>query len=92
MLESYVLPLVLGFVWGLAVSAFNNFWTWKALSNVGGFFSRLVFIFRQGINLLAMFLVYKNLYMLIGTALGLLAIKNVILFKNLQELIFNRKG
>lgn len=92
MLESYVLPLVLGFIWGLAVSAFNNFWTWKALNNVGGFFSRLVFIFRQGINLLAMFLVYKNLYMLIGTAVGLLAIKNVILLKNLQELIFNRKG
>jgi len=92
MLESVVLPGVLGFVWGLAVSLFNNYWTWRAFTNPKKKKNVLIFSLRQGINVLAMFLVYKNLAMLIGTALGLLAIKNYILVKNMMILFHERKG
>ena len=85
-------PGALGFVWGLAVSLFNNFFSWRALSNPKGIFSKLVIIFRIGIIMLAMLLVYKNTPMLIGTALGLLAVKNYILVKNVYTLFRQRKG
>lgn len=39
-----------------------------------------------------MALVYKNVVMLIGTALGLLAVKNYIFLKNLNTLFRERKG
>ena len=42
--------------------------------------------------MLAMLLVYKNTPMLIGTALGLLAVKNYILVKNVYTLFRQRKG
>ena len=92
MLESVVFPMLIGFAWGLAVSLFNNFWTWRAFSNSGHRIGTLVFAFRQGINVLAMALVYKNLILLIGTALGLLAVKNYIFLKNLNTLFRERKG
>lgn len=82
MLQSVILPGLIGIVWGLAVSLFNNFMTWRALNRPNGI-STLFLVFRQGINILAMFAVYKNLPMLIGTAIGLLMIKNVILLKSL---------
>lgn len=92
MLESVLFPGALGFAWGLAVSLFNNFFSWRALSNPKSIFSKLVVIFRIGIVMLAMFLVYKNTPMLIGTALGLLAVKNYILVKNVYTLFRQRKG
>ena len=92
MLESVLFPVIVGFIWGLAVSLFNNFWTWRAFNSPGGKISTVVFIFRQGINVLAMALVYKNVVMLIGTALGLLAVKNYIFLKNLNTLVRERKG
>ena len=92
MLESVLFPGALGFVWGLAVSLFNNFFSWRALSKPKGIFSKLVIIFRIGIIMLAMLLVYKNTPMLIGTALGLLAVKNYILVKNVYTLFRQRKG
>ena len=92
MLESVLFPVAIGFLCGLAVSLFNNFWTWKALKNPSGKFGTLVFVFRQGINLLALALVYKNVAMLIGTACGLLAVKNYIFLKNLNTLFRERKG
>ena len=92
MLESVLFPGALGVVWGLAVSLFNNFFSWRALSNPKGIFSKLVIIFRIGIIMLAMLLVYKNTPMLIGTALGLLAVKNYILVKNVYTLFRQRKG
>lgn len=92
MLESVVFPVLLGFVWGLLVSLFNNFWTWQAFKNPAGKLGVMIFVFRQGINLLAMLLVYKNVVMLIGTALGLLAVKNYIFLKNLNTLFRERKG
>lgn len=92
MIESVLFPGVVGFVWGLAVSLFNNFFSWRALSNPKSVFSKLVIIFRMGIVILAMFVVYKNTAMLIGTALGLLAVKNYIFVKNLYTLFRERKG
>ena len=92
MLESVVFPVLIGFVWGLAVSLFYNFLTWRALTKPGNILNTLVFVLRQVLNVLAMFLVYKNLAMLIGTALGLLAVKNYIFVKNLNTLLRERKG
>ena len=92
MLESVLFPGALGFVWGLAVSLFNNFFSWRAFSNPKSTFSKLVVIFRIGIIMLAMLLVYKNTPMLIGTAIGLLAVKNYILVKNVYTLFRQRKG
>lgn len=91
MLQSVLLPALLGFVWGLAVSLFNNFWTARAIEDPSRKISRFFFAVRQIINLLAMFAVYRNTYVLIGTALGLLAIKNYILFKNIKDMLSQRK-
>ncbi len=90
MLESVLLPGGVGFLWGLAVSLFNNFFSWRALNRPNSIFSRLVVVFRIGIIMLAMLLVYKNTPMLIGTALGLLAVKNYILLKNVYTLFISR--
>lgn len=92
MLESVLLPAVLGFAWGLAVSLFNNFWSWRVLNNPDSPFGRLIFVFRTLINLVAMALVYKNVVMLIATAVGLLAVKNYIFVQNLYILFRERKG
>ena len=92
MIESVLFPGAVGFFWGLAVSVFNNFWSQKALKNPASFFGKLVFMFRLGIMALAMIPVYKNTPMLIGTALGLLAVKNYIFVKNLYIIFRERKG
>lgn len=93
MLKSVVFSVILGFIWGLAVSLFNNFWTNKAFSNPKPTaMAMFLFAARWSINVLAMFLVYKNLAMLIGTAMGLVAIKNYILLKEIGMLIHKRKG
>ena len=86
MLKTILLPAVLGFAWGLAVSLFNNFWTARALKNPKSSAAVIFFTCRQLINILAMFAVYKNLPMLIGTALGLLAVKNYILIQGIFDL------
>lgn len=92
MIESVLLSGVLGFVWGLAVSLFYNFFSWRALNKPKSIFSKLVIVFRLGFIMLAMLVVYKNTPMLIGTALGLLAVKNYIFVKNLYILFRERKG
>lgn len=92
MLESVLLPAVLGFVWGLAVSLFNNFWSWRALNKPNSRFGKFVFVFRTLINLIAMALVYKNVVMLIATAVGLVAVKNYIFMHTLYTLFRERKG
>ena len=91
-LETILIPGVLGFVWGLSVSLFNNFWTARALKNPKSSTAVLFFTCRQLINVLAMFLVYKNLPMLIGTALGLLAVKNYILLQGVSDLSKQQKA
>lgn len=91
MVESVLFPVGAGFVWGLAVSLFNNFWTYRALKNPSGSMGVIFFVLRQVFNLLAMYAVYRNVAMLIGTALGLLAVKNYILIKNTTVLFQQRK-
>lgn len=93
MFNVYILPALIGFTWGFLVSLFNNFWTKRALYNPKNKTAVVFFILRQAINVLAMFLVYRNLPMLIGTALGLLAVKNYILIKCLNDMrLQKRKG
>lgn len=92
MLESVLFSGVLGFIWGLAISLLSNFLTWRTLQKPKGVMSTLIFVIRWLLLIIAMALVYENLAMLIGTALGLLTIKNIIFFKNLHTLIRARKG
>ena len=90
MLESVLFPGGIGFAWGLAVSLFSYFLTWFTLNRPKGIMSTLIFVIRQLLLILAMAVVYKNVPMLIGTALGLLAVKNYIFIKN--TIFRNRKG
>lgn len=92
MLESVLFSGVIGFIWGLAISLLSNFLTWKTLQRPKGVMSTLIFVIRWVLLILAMALVYKNVAMLIGTALGLLTIKNMIFVKNLHMLTQARKG
>ena len=92
MLESVLFSGVIGFLWGLAISSLSNFLTWKTLQKPKGIMSTLIFVIRWVLLILAMALVYKNVAMLIGTAVGLLTIKNIIFVKNLYTLIQARKG
>ena len=90
MLESVLFPGVIGFAWGLAVSLLSYFLTWKTLARPKGFMSTMIFVIRQLLLVLAMAMVYKNVAMLIGTALGLLAVKNYMFLRN--TIFRNRKG
>ena len=82
-----------GFLWGLAVSAFNNFWGTKALKDDSKGVAMIIFPLRILIYGLAMYLVKFNTVMLISTVLGLLMIKNLILFKTIKDMILEkRKG
>ncbi len=92
MLESVLFSGVIGFLWGLAISSLSNFLTWKTLQKPKGIMSTLIFVIRWVLLMVAMALVYKNVAMLIGTAVGLLTIKNIIFVKNLYTLIQARKG
>lgn len=91
MIHSVLLPALIGVVWGLAVSLFNNFWAWRALNRPKGF-SVTILVFRQGINFLAMLAVYRSVPMLIGTAFGLLLVKNIILLKEIFGEISRKKN
>lgn len=93
MMTSILISGILGLAWGVVVNLFNDFWTRKAFHNPKGKMAVMFFSLRQVINLLAMFLVYKNTALLIGTALGLLVTKNYIFIKNLKQIkIQKRKG
>lgn len=83
----------LGFVWGLIVSVFNNFWGTKAINSDSKGIAMIIFPLRILIYGLAMYLVKFNTAMLIGTVLGLLMIKNLILLKTIKDMLSEkRKG
>lgn len=92
MVESILLPAGLGIVWGFLVSVFNHFCTSRALKNPNKSFVSVFFVFRQAILFLAMLVVFQNVPMLIGTALGLLAVKNYIFVRTLNTLFREKKG
>jgi hypothetical protein len=90
-----VRSLLLGLLWGTAVSVGNYYylqWTIKknearppeqgmlAVSNC--------YIIRYFVNIFAMFLVYRNMWMLVGTGLGLTVMKHVTV---IREYIASKK-
>lgn len=84
-----------GLIFGTAVSAINYFLTLRILENWGRTSqnktkSRVtaVFFVRYALNFLTLFLVYKNVPMLVGAAIGLTMVKNILVVKNLIK----RKG
>ena len=82
-----------GFIWGLAVSIFNNFWGTKALKVDSKGTSMIIFPLRILIYGLAMYLVKFNTAMLIGTVLGLPPPPKIFFFKTIKDMIFEkRKG
>ena len=82
-----------GFVWGTAVSVLNYIMTKRALERRGGKRAQLIFIFRLLVCAAAMFVVSSNTAVLLGTALGLVSVKNYTLIKVLQDMrIQKRKG
>lgn len=83
-------PALLGFLLGLAVSGLNHLILRRGLqisANLPAEKGKNIIMFRYGLRLildfLALFAVYKNVPMLIGTAFGLTAIKNGLFIKYL---------
>jgi len=84
---------LLGMIWGSAVSSLGFYAANKALGKNSRKWARFVFAFRIAFAALAMFLVRHNTAALIGTALGLLLIKNLILISTVKGMISEkRKG
>lgn len=87
--------LLIGLLWGTAVSIGNHLylqWTIKKNEHRSPDQGMLAvancYITRYFINILAMFLVYRNMWMLVGTAVGLTVMKNVTI---VREYIASRK-
>lgn len=77
--------IISGFGLGVAVSIFNHWLAVKALKGNDAKASKKKFtnriFFRYFLNFVVLFLVYKNVPMLIATALGLTMVKNYILIQ-----------
>jgi len=89
------MPFLKGLLFGTAVGVLNNFISIKAAFpkkslNNEKTKRRLAgaYVLRYLINFSALFLVYKNIPVLMGTALGLTVVKNIILICY----IYKRKG
>ncbi|MDK2880822.1 MAG: hypothetical protein PWQ99_597 [Clostridia bacterium] len=87
--------LLIGLLWGTAVSIGNHFylqWTIKKNQDrppdQGMLAVTNCYLTRYFINILAMFLVYRDMWMLLGTAVGLTVMKNVTI---VREYIAARK-
>lgn len=84
-----------GLLMGIFVSALNHFLTVRALGKWEGSIPSPakgkvlgVYILRYALNFLTLFLFYKNVPALIGAALGLTTVKNILFIKHLIK----RKG
>lgn len=81
--------LFLGLIWGAAVSvSYYGLMQWdvKRSSDLPEQCVRKVInwqIVKYFINLMSMFVVYKNLWMLVGTGFGLTAMKNILVVREL---------
>ncbi len=89
---------LIGLVFGLLVSAFNHFILiqgMKKAQNMPEHKAKNLITLRYGIryvlNIAALFLVHKNMPMLVATALGLTASKNILFLRHLFG-NFGRKG
>ncbi|SMB88204.1 ATP synthase I chain [Desulfonispora thiosulfatigenes DSM 11270] len=83
-----IFAVVKGFLLGLLVSIFNHYIVIRVANrmtseNIHSFKGKVVFryLIRYATNLLALFLVYKNMPMLIATAIGLTSVKNYLYIK-----------
>ena len=85
-----VLLFIAGFFWGLLFCLFNYYWTKRALNGSGGRRAQMIFIFRLLICAAAMFAVADYVAALLGTALGLVSVKNYILIKTLKDMYIQR--
>jgi len=90
-----IIGLLKGLLFGTAVSAFNHFLTLRILSHWGEESAHrtrgrvaAVYFMRYLINFAVLFLVYKNVPVLVGTAIGLTMVKNILVVKYLIK----RKG
>ena len=88
-----ITEFIKGLIFGTSVSAFNYFLTLRILGDFGQKHKakgRLaaVFFVRYALNFLTLFLVYKNVPMLVGAAVGLTMVKNILFIKYLIK----RKG
>jgi len=80
--------LLLGLLWGGAVGIGNYYYLqWVIKKNEGNSPEQEVlaiaktYIIRFFVNVFALFLVYRNTWMLVGTALGLTVFKNIIVIR-----------
>lgn len=83
-----VKALLLGLLWGGAVGIGNYcYLQWILKKNEGSSPEQEVrvvaktYLIRFFVNVFALFLVYRNMWMLVGTALGLTVFKNVIVIR-----------
>ena len=78
-----------GLALGMAVSIVNHLLTLLVLyrSPPGKIKSRLfgVYVLRHALNILTLFLVYKDFYVLIGAGLGLVSVKSYLFIKFLVK-------
>ncbi len=96
-MPDWLVPGLIGLVFGTAISGFNHYMLLQGIrkaEKLPGSEGKMAIAKRYGIryitNILAMFLVYKNAPMLVGTAIGLTAVKNILFAKNLTSGV--RKG
>jgi hypothetical protein len=89
---------LIGLAFGLLVSAFNHFLLIQGMrqaQNLPEHKAKNLITLRYGIryvlNIAALFLVHKNMPMLVATALGLTASKNILFLRHLFG-NFGRKG
>lgn len=99
MIPEWLPSAALGLVLGVAVSVLNHFILQQGVRKaaaVAGSKGTSIIMLRYGIryllNILALFIVYKNIPMLIATAIGLTANKNYIFVKYLTSGKFAKKG
>jgi hypothetical protein len=90
-----IIEVLKGLLLGTSISALNHFLTLRVLGDWGKVSSHKakgrvtgVLFLRYFLNFATLFLVYKNVPMLVGAAFGLTMVKNILFFKYLIK----RKG
>lgn len=84
--------LIIGLFWGTTISVINYYYLqWVIKKNEGQPPDKAMlavvncYIVRYFINIAALFVVYRNMWMLAGTAVGLTVMKNVSLIRQYRE-------
>jgi NhaP-type Na+/H+ or K+/H+ antiporter len=84
--------LLIGFLWGTLISVLNHYYLQRVLKKSkdqppdrGMLAVVNCYIVRYFINIGALFLVYRDMWMLVGTAVGLMVMKNISLIQQYRE-------